>query len=272
HDFAGSMDSDTGLHFLGFIILTTGDTQTEHPEISDGQQRLATTTMLLAALRDYLLDMEEQDDAASIERDFLIKRDRSQGDDRPRLIMNIDDQAFFESTVLLPPKKRKLRSKDKKLKDSHRKIEGAAQIIRTYIAKRLSAEKAEQKKRVINQWIKFIEKNALVVAINLAPDLDPYMTFETMNDRGLETSQADLLKNYLFGKDRDRKTEAQEKWSGMAGKLESLGKKGIVVSFVRHLLITMHGHTKQRDVLKKVKGQITKQSQAVAFLESMDEN
>src|SRR5262249_53230847 len=109
HDFAGSMDSDTGLHFLGFIILTTGDTQTEHPEISDGQQRLATTTMLLAALRDYLLDMEEQDDAASIERDFLIKRDRSQGEDRPRLIMNIDDQAFFESTVLLPPKKRKLR-------------------------------------------------------------------------------------------------------------------------------------------------------------------
>ncbi len=91
-----------------------------------------------------------------------------------------------------------------------------------------------------------------------------------MNDRGLETSQADLLKSYLFGKARDRKSEAQQKWSTMGGCLESLGRKGIVVSFVRHLLITMYGHTKQRDVLKKVKEQITKASQALTFLASME--
>ncbi len=167
------------MHFLGFIILTTGETQTEHPEISDGQQRLATTTIILAAFRDYLLEMGEQDDAYSIERDYLFKRDRSIGEDKPRLAMNVDDHGFFENTILLPPKKRRTpKKKDRKLKDSHRKIERAAQIVRTYFAQRLAPEKNEQKKKIIEQWVKFIEKNALVVAINLAPDIDPYMTFE----------------------------------------------------------------------------------------------
>jgi hypothetical protein len=97
------------------------------------------------------------------------------------------------------------------------------------------------------------------------------MAFETMNDRGLETSQADLLKNYLFSKVRDRMPEAQQKWSGMVGKLESLGRKAVTVLFVRHLLITMYGHTKERDVLKRVKGQITKPSQAIKFLQQMED-
>lgn len=272
HDFAGAMESDPGIHFLGFIILTTGETQSEWPEISDGQQRLATTTMILAAFRDYLLGMGENEDAGDIERDYLFKRDRADGERKPRLAMNVDDYDFFENSILLAPNKRKARKTDKKPKDSHKKIEKASQIIRDYIEQRLAAEKAEQKKKIIDRWLAFIDKRALVVAIHLAPELDPYMTFETMNDRGLETSQADLLKSYLFGKARDRKTEAQTKWSGMAGKLESLGRKGIVVSFVRHLLITMYGHTKQRDVLKKVKGQITKQSHALSFLASMDES
>jgi uncharacterized protein with ParB-like and HNH nuclease domain len=103
HDFAEAMESDSGMHFLGFIVLTSGES--EFPEITDGQQRLATTTMILAAFRDYLLEMGRKDDADSIEREFLFKWDRSEKENLPRLRLNADDHAFFEESVGIPHEK-----------------------------------------------------------------------------------------------------------------------------------------------------------------------
>lgn len=103
-------------------------------------------------------------------------------------------------------------------------------------------------------------------------DLDAYVMFETLNDRGLETSQADLLKNHLFSKVSDRMPEAQQKWSSMLGKLSSLGRKNITALFIRHLLVTMYGHTKERDVLKRVKSQVDKRSAAIDFLAALDDS
>jgi hypothetical protein len=269
HDFAGAMKSKSGIHFLGSILLTTAN-DSDHPEITDGQQRLATVTMLLAAFRDYLIGMDKKDDAISIERDFLFKWDRGQGENVPRLRLNALDLTFFETTILAREKPTK--KKEKKLPDSHRKIERAASIIHDYIVDRLSPEKDALKTKIINEWIKFIDQNALVVAITVSSDLDAYAMFETLNDRGLETSQADLLKNHLFSQVGDRMKEAQQKWSSMIGKLESAGRRSLPVTFIRHLLITTYGHTKQRDVLKTVKEEVTKSSEAIKFLDGMDES
>jgi hypothetical protein len=41
----------------------------------------------------------------------------------------------------------------------------------------------------LNLWVKFFEQSALVVL----DDLNAFVMFETLNDRGLKTSQADLL-------------------------------------------------------------------------------
>ena len=101
HDYAEAIDSETGIHFVGFILLTPGEA--DYPEITDGQQRLATTTMILAAFRDYLLRAGKEDDAHSIERDFLFKWDRQQGENLPRLALNADDHTFFEEVILKRP-------------------------------------------------------------------------------------------------------------------------------------------------------------------------
>ena len=274
-DFAEAMDSDNGTHFLGTIVLTRGES--DYPEVTDGQQRLATTTMLLAALRDYLFWLEKKEDALSINREFLFKWDREIGEDVPRLRLNLADRTFFEDTVLAMPTDKKKRGgskkKEKPSKESNRKIESAATQIREYVNHQLELEKDERKTKLINNWIKFLEQRALVITIQAPEDHDAYVMFETLNDRGLETSQADLLKNYLLSRaGRDDLREAQQKWSNMAGKLESLGRKKITVSYIRHLLITMYGPTKERHVLKKIKKQVDKASQAIRFLETMDES
>ena len=62
-----SNDSD---YFLGTVVLV--DDGNADPAIADGQQRLATTTLILARIRDRLLKMGRDARAASIDNDFLI--------------------------------------------------------------------------------------------------------------------------------------------------------------------------------------------------------
>ena len=76
--------------------------------------------------------------------------------------------------------------------------------------------------------------------------------FETLNDRGLRTSQADLIKNYLFGRSGDRIQEVQTRWSYMRGTLESLEDENITVDFLRHALIANRGYTRESQVYDAV--------------------
>jgi uncharacterized protein with ParB-like and HNH nuclease domain len=85
-DFAAAIDGEKPSYFLGTIVLTQGESG--QPEVSDGQQRLATTSILLAAIRDYFLDNGKKDLANSIEQDFLFTFDREARTNVPRLTLN----------------------------------------------------------------------------------------------------------------------------------------------------------------------------------------
>ena len=73
--------------------------------------------------------------------------------------------------------------------------------------------------------------------LKVPDDADAYKMFETLNDRGLRTSQADLVKNYLFGKSGERFAEVQSRWSFMRGALEALDEEDITINFLRHALV-----------------------------------
>lgn len=70
-DFGHAIDENKSVYFLGTIVLTRGED--ERPEVSDGQQRLATTTILLAAIRDYWFRNNDKIRANSIESEYLKK-------------------------------------------------------------------------------------------------------------------------------------------------------------------------------------------------------
>jgi len=56
--------------FLGTVVLTK--TKEGHFEVVDGQQRLATTSMLFAVIRDILVGMNEGRLAGGIEETYLF--------------------------------------------------------------------------------------------------------------------------------------------------------------------------------------------------------
>lgn len=266
-DFANAIAKNQSSYFLGTIVLTRGEG--EIPEVSDGQQRLATTTILLAAIRDYFYSIGDKTRAASIEQDFLKKTDIETTDMKPQLQLNVDDNEFFSKFILSSPD-----SPDKLViptKESHEKIKTAAEIAARHIKDILEPYNAKESLKIsrLVEWIKFIRQGAQVILLRVPAHLNAFLMFETLNDRGLKASQADLLKNHLLSYAGGRMREAQQKWAQMSGILESLSKGDITVTFLHHLLITKYGPTKEREVFDKVQRYVNSQNRSLEFLEEL---
>ncbi len=94
--------------------------------------------------------------------------------------------------------------------------------------------------------------------------------FETLNDRELRTSQADLIKNYLFGRSGARFQEVQSRWAYMRGALEGLDDEDITINFLRHSLIVMRGYLREAQVYDAVQEAVKGEHGAVTFASTLE--
>jgi Protein of unknown function (DUF1524) len=122
------------------------------------------------------------------------------------------------------------------------------------------------------EWLKFVKQGAQIILLRVPDHLNAFIMFETLNDRGLKASQADLLKNYLLSFAGNRIKEAQQKWAKMVGILESLGQDDVTVTYLHHLMITKDGPTKEREVFDKVRKIVNSESRALEFLDEAAES
>jgi len=121
------------------------------------------------------------------------------------------------------------------------------------------------------RWRKYILENATVITMTGSDDLDAFVMFETLNDRGLKTSQADLVKNHLFKEAGDRRAEAQSRWSSMRGAIESIGDDDLIIDFLRHVCNLLYGQTRKQDVFEKIKSGNKGSGEAIGFLALLGE-
>jgi len=251
------LDGDTE-YFLGTVV--TIPRTPESLEIVDGQQRLATTAILLTEIRNYLIGREGII-AESITNDFLTVIDREKRERVAKLQMNSADNEYFRALITKTPSD----PEPEAIRRSHELIARAFETARRHVKTIVAAINPKDHGDVLNKWISFIEHGAQVILLRVPSDVNAYKMFETLNDRGLKTSQSDLVKNYLLGESGARLGEAQEKWALMRGALESLDEEDITVTFLRHALIAMKGHLREPEVYETVQRN-AKGSQAAATL------
>ena len=114
-----------------------------------------------------------------------------------------------------------------------------------------------------------LEKVELVV-IEVRSLADAFLLFETLNDRGLQLSAADLLKSHLLGEiarhagDEDVDAAAAE-WDAM---LDSLGPQVDVSRFLRHYLLGRYPKVQKDDVFRLFRDLVAT-SGAIAVLEGL---
>ena len=246
-------------HFLGSLVtIPKGKNALE---IVDGQQRLATTALLLAAIRGRLRELDEQALVVSV-TGYLADIDRKSREEVPKLQLNVDDNDLF--ALLLKSGKPDPNITYKR--DSHKYLIAAYKLALARVEAIVNPYATKDQGDVLNQWIDFIEHDAVAVLMRVPDDANAFRMFETLNDRGLKVSQADLVKNYLYKTAKDRKNEAQIRWSQMRSILDSLESDDLsLMLFLRHALIVMEGHIRDVDVFGKVQA-LAKTPQLVVTL------
>lgn len=207
HDINKAISDVQPVYFLGSIV--TIPKEGTALEVVDGQQRLATTAILLAAIRDYLKpSVSDSLIVTDIEAGFLTTVDRKARDTVSKLTLNSSDHNYFQNRIL----KADIDFKDSAV--SHRLINEAALLARDHVLGIVKNHDAKNHGDVLNGWIDYLEHKAQVVLLKVPSEVNAYRMFETLNARGLQTSQSDLVKNYLFGHSGSRLHEAQQSGLG----------------------------------------------------------
>jgi hypothetical protein len=108
----------------------------------------------------------------------------------------------------------------------------------------------------------------LFIQITATDDLSAYLIFETLNDRGLDLSVTDLLKNYLFSiVDESDKSHVKNIWDVTINHVSYSG----FPKFLRHYWMMQNGLIQEKELFKTVKRYINTPKTAFELLNSMSE-
>ncbi len=207
-------------HFIGSILyVRVDDTHSSPLLIIDGQQRLTTITLLLIALRNRSSDEVKRKEIES----YLINSDKD-GNKKFRLILSESDKDTLLS--LIDKNKRKPSEPSSKIMENFKLFE---EWIRKNTDKLETIFKGLDKLMIV--WI----------ALKKGKD-DPQLIFESMNSKGIELTQADLIRNYII---MEAETEKEQKdfYNGYWRAMEEDFKQNETLfnRFVRHYLTIKTG-------------------------------
>jgi len=213
-------------YFLGLMVFMPGANDTF--QILDGQQRLATATLLLAAVRRWLRDRGYDDDAAKIQSDYIAERELGSAAHTQRIVLNETNNPVYEKAVVGEQATDEIEAALAPLSRYHanRKLYEGVLFCRRRIAElaQSSATGSEEGVERLYQFVRFLDNGVRVVRLVVANEANAYTVFETLNDRGLDLTVLDLVKNYLFGKagSGQRLREVQAKWLQMMANLSNV--------------------------------------------------
>ena len=266
-DWSAAIADGKEEYFLGsIVVVVSGETM----QVFDGQQRLATSLILIAAIRDYFYKSGDKKTAQLIENQSLISEDRKTHDETPHFKLNAEDHDYFLKRILRNPDDAE-RKAARAQKESHKKIETAASEAVVHISGIVANLPESEKGKQLHRWLDFIDKGVRIIWVQVADETTAFTIFETMNDRGLKLSAADLLKNYIYGRSEDRKDEVVQKWQSMCGVLESLEEdEGQIVDYIRYFWITGHGSTRTRDLYDEIKASINNKTKVVTLASELE--
>ena len=175
-------------HFIGSIVYLNQEGHIASPinklMIIDGQQRITTLTLLIAAIAEYL-DINPDEKIMSPQNliNYYLLNDLEMGETRYKLILTQDDR----NTLIKIIDYLKIDDKIPFDEDDSVRIRENFEFFR----KRVTSD---------NIGILFNGLNKLVIIfVALEHNIDnPQLIFESLNSTGLELSQADLIRNFIL--------------------------------------------------------------------------
>lgn len=187
-------------HFMGAIVIsqlkTFGD-QVQAFEVIDGQQRLTTFQLLLAALRDVAAEQGSRY-APEVQKyllnDGLMEFDQTE---RYKLWPSITDRRAFIRLMDPAVDLTEVAGLDENDELVGKLATLAHKSFRDRIISHVFVNDVYQESR-LKILFEALKEGLAVVSIELEGGDDPQTIFETLNSRGVALSPADLLRNFIF--------------------------------------------------------------------------
>lgn len=244
-------------YFLGSVVVT-GPVDKRF-EVVDGQQRLATVSLLISAIRDRFRDEKDSEAETSIRNDFLASVDRKTKEREPKLILNEVDNELYQELI----EQRSTVDETRYPRQSHKRLFSAAAVMRAYIDN--VCENSADSEETLHEWLDYLETSLKVILVIAPDDSNAFVIFETLNDRGLELAISDLFKNYLFHRSGDKIEETKNRWLTMVATLESASDDPLVVTYLRHFAMSKYGLVREKDLFGLIKRKVTNKRVALQF-------
>lgn len=246
-------------YFMGAIVVAPDD---KSVVVIDGQQRLVTTSLLLAAIRDFFVERGDTERAGVIEAEYLATKSLRSANRQAKLTLNPDDDNFYRSRVI------EGRDAAEEL-TSHRRLEKAYKYLRERVWQEANEAGAYWPDRLI-EWVEYLEELVQLIVVTVAEETDAYLVFETLNGRNLELSVADLLKNYLLGLTRNEIAPNAAAWSRAVAEFEIEDTEQTFTTFIRHYWNSMHGATRERELYRSLKRRVRSAPHAAELISGLE--
>ncbi|RBY78852.1 hypothetical protein DQ240_22920 [Blastococcus sp. TF02A-26] len=172
-------------HFIGSLVLapspSNGPTGVPEFLVVDGQQRLTTLTVLLAAIRDHRVATESSEHHERINELYLTNKFKPEAQ-RIKLVPTQADRPQYNALV------------------DGTQPNGGSAVIDAYrfFRSRLVAADDPEDPHDIERLEDAVLRGLALVSVTAQAGDNAHRIFESLNNTGLRLTQGDLLRNYLF--------------------------------------------------------------------------
>jgi hypothetical protein len=265
-DVVDALNKKSDSYFLGLLVfLYSGNAYT----ILDGQQRLATTVIIFAAIRDWLRQYPQfHQDATKIQDWYIGGSELGQSEPTPKVILNQTNNQYFLDfvvkgaaieDVIAAHKKVKRNDPNRLLLEAviyaHDRVKGIAQGIAD----------ASKSAKYFFDFVTYFRDNIRTVRLVAKDENAAYTLFETLNDRGVDLSPLDLVKNFLFkqaaGKSTETLRDMQARWVQMIATLANVK----ATSFLKAYWTSRHGRIRASSLFETFRTKYSDADKVIAL-------
>lgn len=251
-------------HYMGALVVEAIN-EREY-QIIDGQQRIATLSILALAVIDTLKNVgDDSERERNAERANLLRR-QFIGDKNPtsllessKLTLNETNSAFYQDYLV------QLRAPNnpRGLPKSNRLLWQCFQWFKSRLQD--SGYSGEALARLLDQPV---ARQLMFILITVDDELNAYTVFETLNARGLELSTTDLLKNWLFSRIRDASDLAalQRRWSSLIAVVQ----EERFPEFLRYHLLCDNPKIRKERLFKMIRGLVQSDVEVFGLMDSLE--
>lgn len=222
-------------HFIGTIVLHKKSKDDDKANIIDGQQRLATISIIISCLK----QVAKERSITTVD-DFYLKSLLLTPADVPeqRIILSEKDKDIFAKYI-----------KDNCSDPSNHLIVKAKQYYTDKIKALL--DNAQNANEEAVKILSTIAKRLDIIQIIVETDEEGYSIFESINSTGKELSISDLVKNHVFGVSESKGClpEVRKLWEEI---IDEVTEKQFV-NFLKHYYISKKGNTTEKRTFKDLK-------------------